>query len=90
MRERALVLISEGHSKTDVAGLVGVHRQTVQNWARHATQGKRRAGKPGPRGGRKVEEAALRQAIAARPDARLKELGQDFGVHPSTISYAGR
>ena len=31
---------------------------------------------------------ALKQAIAAHPDARLKELAEDFQVHPSTIFYA--
>jgi len=46
------------------------------------------AGKPGPKTGRAVKRDALKQAIATHPDARLKELAEDFQVHPSTIFYA--
>ena len=46
------------------------------------------AGKPGPKAGRLVTHEALQQAIAVRPDARLKELATAFHVHPSTIAYA--
>lgn len=40
------------------------------------------------RSGGSKAEAALKQAIEARDDARLIELADHFGVHPSTISKA--
>ena len=37
---------------------------------------------------RKVLEAALQHAISGHPDARIKEVRLQFGVHESTIFYA--
>lgn len=65
-----------------------VHRQTLHRWVREARKGKAHAGRPGPRHNRLVCEKALKQAIKARDDARLIELADHFGVHPSTISKA--
>lgn len=88
MRERALELLSEGKKKTEVARILGVHRQSVQNWARQAEAGRLSAGTPGPKQNSKVPEDELREAIEARPDARLSELAHQLGVHTSTISKA--
>lgn len=91
LRERVLSYIHSGGKRTEAARLFGVHRQTVQGWVRlDREKGQRRAGKPGPREGRKVTEAALKAALSKRPDAKLTELGHVFGVDPSTICHACR
>ncbi len=87
LRQRVEAYVLGGGKKTEAAQLFRVHVQTVHNWMR-MTGGVRSAGKPGPKTGRIVKHEALQQALAARPEARLKELGKDFQVHPSTISYA--
>ncbi len=88
MRDRALKLISSGKKISEVSALFGVHRQTLHRWLRETKRGQTCAGRPGPRGNRLVCEEALRQEIKARDDARLIELADHFGVHPSTISKA--
>ena len=88
LRLRVLVFVEQGGKKTEAAELFGVHCQTVYGWVRKAKQGQLAAGKPGPKSAHKVFETALRQAINTRPDAMLKELARDFGVHPTTIFYA--
>ncbi len=89
LRKRVVVYVLEGGQVTQAAALFGVHRQTVQNWMRmEKSGGLRGSGKPGPKGGRKVTEAALKQALSRRSDARLKELGAELNVHPSTVFYA--
>jgi len=76
-----------GGKKTEAAQIFQVHVQTIHNWMR-MTGGVCSAGTPGPKTGRAVKRDAVQQAIAAHPDARLKELAEDFQVHPSTIFYA--
>lgn len=89
LRKRVVVYVLGGGQVTQAAALFGVHRQTVQNWMKmERSEGLRAADKPGPKGGRKVTEEALRQAVSDRSDARLKELGETLQVHPSTVSYA--
>jgi transposase len=87
LRKRVEAYVLEGGKKTDAARLFRVHVQTIHNWMR-MKGGVCSAGKPGPKTGRAVKRDALNQAIAAHPDARLKELAEDFQVHPSTIFYA--
>ncbi len=87
-RLRVLAFIEKGGKKTEAAELFDVHCQTIHDWVRKARQGQTCATRPGPRQGRLVQKAALEKAIDARPDAILKELARDFGVHPTTIFYA--
>ena len=87
LRQRVEAYVVGGGKKTEAAQLFRVHVQTVHNWMRRQG-GVQVAGKPGPKTGRLVTHKALQQAIAERPDARLKELAKNFQVHLSTISYA--
>jgi len=87
LRKRVEAYVLGGGKKTEAAQLFQVHVQTIHNWMR-MKGGVRSAGRPGPKTGRTVKHAALHQAIERRPDARLKELAEDFQVHLSTIAYA--
>jgi len=79
--------VASGGSKSEAARIYGVSRGTVYLWLGLGTK-KLKGTKPGPKGNRKVDAAALLASIKARPDIRLVELGAQFGVHESTISYA--
>lgn len=81
IRIRVLSYLRSDGKRSEAARLFGVRRQTVQGWLRLEREtGRRRAGKPGPKEGRKVTQEALRSALSKRPDAKLTELGRTFGV----------
>jgi transposase len=62
-----------------------VGEATIYRWLKNNGG---RNGKPGPKEGRKVTQAALKEALSTRPDAKLTELGRAFGVDPTTICHA--
>jgi len=76
--------VAGGGSHSEAARRYGVSRKTVYLWVNSKLKG----GTPGPKRNRKVDAGALLASIKARPDVRLAELGAQFGVHESTISYA--
>jgi transposase-like protein len=87
VRQLVMRYVEGGGSKAEAARIYGISRGRVYVWLKLGDKletGK----KPGPKEGRKLDGLALQRAIAERPDARLKELGRQFGVHESTISYA--
>jgi len=87
VRRLVIKYVEGGGSKAEAARIYGVSRGRVYVWLKLGDKletGKR----PGPQQGWKVDSLALQRAISARPDARLKELGRQFEVHESTISYA--
>ena len=90
LRARVLAFVKKGGKKTEAVELFGIHCQTIHGWVRQAKRGQIHAAKPGPKQGRIVQKAALQRAIDAHPDAILKELARDFGVHQTTIFYACR
>jgi transposase len=79
--------VGSGGSKSEAARLYGVSRATVYLWLGLGTK-RLKGTKPGPKRNRKVDEQRLLAAIRLRPDMRLAELGREFNVHESTISYA--
>ncbi len=79
--------VANGGSKSEAARLYGVSRATVYLWLGLGTK-RLKGTKPGPKRNRKVDAGLLLAAIQACPDARLAELGREFHVHESTISYA--
>lgn len=90
LRLQAVRHVTNGGKICDVAKIFGIHRQTLQSWIKDfRDSGKvKKASKPGPTNGRIVTEDLLNDALSARSDARLSELGKALKVHPSTISYA--
>lgn len=79
--------VASGGSKSEAARIYGVSRGTVYLWLGLGTK-KLKGTKPGPKRNHKVDAVALLASITERPDIRLAELGAQFGVHESTISYA--
>jgi len=84
MRRLVTRFVAGGGSQSEAARRYGVSRKTVYLWVNSKLKG----GTPGPKRNRKVDAAALLASIKARPDLRIAELGAQFGVHESTISYA--
>lgn len=85
LRVQALSYIRAGGSKAEAARLFGVTRRTLYNWLERGDELAQTV-KPGPKGSRKVCEEDLIKVLQTRDDARLIELADHFGVHPSTIS----
>jgi putative transposase len=79
--------VAGGGSKSEAARIYGVSRATVYLWLGYGTK-HLKGTKPGPKRNRKVDASALLASIKARPDIRIADLGAQFGVHESTISYA--
>ena len=84
MRRLVTRFVAGGGSHSEAAQRYGVSRKTVYLWV----NGKLKGGTPGPKRNHKVDAMALLASIKARPDVRIAELGAQFGVHESTISYA--
>jgi transposase len=80
LRRRAVALVGEGRSQTEVAGLLDVSRQSVSEWVRaHRLGGKRAlaAGRRGRRAGEKTallpwQQAQIAKAIRDQNPDRLK------------------
>lgn len=68
-------------------GNVSVSKSNIRYWFLRFDSGDRTL-EDEPRSGRPVEleNAAVRQALKRKPSAPLRELGQDFGVHHSTVA----
>lgn len=86
LRNRVMSYVRGGGSKAEAAALFSVSRSQVYVWLRQGASYS--IGKPGPKKNRKVDAEQLASAISSCPDTRIKELGERFGVHESTISKA--
>ena len=87
IRALAVGYVRSGGSKAEAARRYGVTRATVHGWLRKG-DGFAIVGKPGPKCNRLIDAAALAKAVKSRPDATLHELGEQFGVHYSSIHRA--
>jgi transposase len=82
MRRLVVTFVRSGASKAEAARRFGIARSRVYVWLEGGG-----TGKPGPKQGHKLDEERLRKAIAARPDAMLKELARELEVRESTVHY---
>lgn len=78
--------IRGGGSKEDAATLFEVSRSTVYVWL-NQPEGYV-GGKPGPRGSRKFDRAALLREVQANPEVMQKELAEKFKVSKNAICHA--
>jgi putative transposase len=79
-RMEAARLLEQGHSQSEVARRVRVHRQSVSQWARQLEQGGRRALKKAGRAGRKPR---LRPEDLRRIERGLKRGPEALGYESS-------
>ena len=94
LRERVAAARDDGTGTAEVAELFGCCR----SWVRRLMQRRRERGTvepvaraaPDQRGLTGADRAALRAALAGRPDATLRELADAVGgkVHPGTVCRA--
>ena len=84
-RLRAAALLQKGLSEAEVARQVGVHRQSVNRWARQLTSGGRRALKKAGRAGRKP---LLQDSDLRRIEEGLKRGPEALGYHTSLWTAA--
>lgn len=87
-RERALALVDEGRSYSDVSRLMGVQRKTVSEWKQRRDQGQLAVSYPKRRGAYKINETALKAELKKRPDAYLAELASVAGGSEQGIRHA--
>jgi transposase len=78
--------VQGGGSKAEAARRFQVSRASVYNWL-GAPDGLAYQ-RPGPKGPRRLDWAALRAHVAAHPEATQKERARHFGVSRHGIWYA--
>lgn len=90
LRVAALAYYDKGGvTQQEVSKIFGIAAKTLSNWLRLRKEGEfsRRAAQKKLLA-YKLDEAALRQYISDNSDAYNREIGDYFGVHPTTIFYA--
>ncbi len=83
LRERVVAAVKEGQTISVVARRFSVSRPAVRDWRDRAERDELAAGKPGPKGPRKLtpqDDALMREQIAKRPGITAKELMPMLGV----------
>jgi len=87
-RERAMGLLTEGKSQTEVAELLGVGRKTVGEWKKRQESGHLGTNYPSSRGAYIINEEAIRAHLDQQPDAYLSELAAVAGGTVQGIRHA--
>ena len=77
LRRRAVALVAEGRSQTEVAALLDVSRQSVSEWVRAHRRGGERALAAGRRGRRPGEQTALAPWQQAQVAKAIREKNPD-------------
>jgi len=88
LRKRVVDYVEGGGSKAEAARRFSVSLWCVNDWM--TRKGNLKPRRPGPKSGHKLDWEALREAVAARPDAMLKEHAARFGTGTTTIWHALR
>ena len=85
-RKRALELLAEGKSQTEVAEVLGVNRKTLYEWQKR--DGDLETRYPARRGAYHLDEAAIKAQLDEQPDAHLSELAAGAGGTPQGRRHA--
>lgn len=85
-KREVIAFVRAGGGKSAAKRKFGVSRPCIDAWLR-GRDPLSTVGKCGPKKAVVLDEAALIRAVAARPDARLKDLACEFDVHLTTIHY---
>jgi transposase len=76
-RKRAMELLAEGKSQTEVSELLGVNRKTLYEWKKR--EGDLATRYPASRGAYHISEEAIRAHLKEKPDAYLSEIAAVAG-----------
>jgi excisionase family DNA binding protein len=68
-RKRAMELLEEGKSQTEVAELLGLNRRTLYEWKKREEAGCLGTSYPSRRGAYRINEAAIKAHLEKEPDA---------------------
>ena len=88
MRQRALELVKEGKSKTEISRMFGVSRTSLLRWSKRASRGELEAIYPKERGGFRVDDEKLKAYVAKNPDAYQAEIADAIGAKENTVCRA--
>ncbi len=88
MRQRALDLLEEGKSKTEISRMLGASRTSILRWEKRALRGELAAIYPKKRGGFRVDDEKLKAYVAKNPDAYQAEIAEAIGAKENTVCRA--
>ena len=85
--KRAVAYKQEGHTFTQLREAFDIPSATYYDWEEKLNNGHYNIiTKRGRR--RKIDKEALKQAVAEKPDAFLKEYAEQFNCTPTAVYYA--
>jgi len=85
---RAVAYRQEGHTLKQLQEAFGIPAETYYDWKEKLETGFDFGVKAKGERKRKIDKAALRQAVEEKPDAFLWELAEQFNCTPVAIFYA--
>ena len=86
-KQRAVAYKQEGHTFKQLREAFGIPSETYYQWEKKLRSGYYEMPIKRERK-RKIDKEALRQAVADKPDAFLKEYAEQFGCTPTAVFYA--
>jgi transposase len=82
--KRAVAYKQEGHTLEQLREAFNIPHKTFYQWEKNLENGYYDT-KPKRERKRKIDREKLRQAVADRPDAYLRELAEQFGCSPQAV-----
>ena len=86
-RKRAVAYKQEGHTFKQLREAFGIPSETYYDWKEKLENGYYQT-KAKQERKRKIDKEALKQAVAKKPDACLKELAEPFNCTATAVFYA--
>jgi transposase len=86
--KRAVAYKREGHTLKQLTATFGIPAVTYYDWEEKLATGFDFGAKAKMERNRKINKTALKQAVADKPDAFLREYAELFNCTPTAIFYA--
>ena len=86
--KRAVAYKQEGHTLKQLQEAFGIPAETYYDWKEKLENGFEFGVKAKGERKRKIDKAALEQAVKEKPDSFLWELAEQFNCTPTAIFYA--
>ena len=86
-KKRAVAYKQEGHTFKQLREAFGIPSETYYDWKEKLENGYYQA-KTKQQRRRKIDKEALKQAVAEKPDAYLRELAEPFNCTATAVFYA--